>query len=65
MVDPGHATSYMVGLLKILELRERATVQLGDQFDLAEFHRVILSCGNVPLDILERIVDGYIAEKLG
>jgi uncharacterized protein (DUF885 family) len=64
IVYPAQATSYMVGMLEILELRQRAMDQLGDEFDMAEFHRVVLSCGSVPLEILERIVDDYIAETL-
>lgn len=61
IVTPAQATSYMVGMLKLLELRQRAMDQLGDRFDLAEFHRVVLSSGSVPLEVLERIVDQYIA----
>jgi uncharacterized protein (DUF885 family) len=64
IVTPAQATSYMVGMLQISELRQRATDQLGDDFDMAEFHRVVLSCGSVPLEIPERIVDDYIAETL-
>jgi uncharacterized protein (DUF885 family) len=50
--------------MKILELRERAMDSLGDQFDLRDFHDVILKNGAVPLDILERIVDDYIEATL-
>ncbi|KAA3644653.1 MAG: DUF885 domain-containing protein [Chloroflexi bacterium] len=64
VVLPGQSTSYMVGMLKILELRQVAMDQLGDQFDLKEFHTVILSSGSVPLDLLEDIVNQYIADKL-
>ncbi len=60
IVMPGQATAYKVGMLKILELRERAMDQLGDRFDLGEFHDVILKNGAVPLDILDRLVDEYI-----
>jgi len=63
IVLPGQATSYKVGMLKVLELRERAQTALGDAFDLAEFHDVILGQGDVPLDILEELVDAYIAAK--
>ncbi len=62
IVAPAQATSYTVGMLKFLELRQKAMDQLGDAFDLAGFHRVVLSCGSVPLSILERIVDATIAE---
>ena len=63
IVLPGQATSYKVGMLKVLELRERAQEALGDAFDLAEFHDVLLGQGDVPLDILEELVNGYIAER--
>jgi len=62
---PGQATSYMVGQLKILELRRRAEQALGPRFDIREFHGVVLENGSVPLDILEELVDGYIADKRG
>ena len=57
---PGQATAYKVGMMKILDLRELARRELGDQFDLRDFHDVVLKNGAVPLDILERIVDDYI-----
>jgi uncharacterized protein (DUF885 family) len=61
---PGQATAYMVGMLQILGMRQQAIDQLGDQFDLAEFHTVILEGGAMPLSILAERVDDYIAEKL-
>jgi uncharacterized protein (DUF885 family) len=61
IVFPGQATAYKVGMMKILELREKAMDELGDRFDLRDFHDVVLKNGAVPLDILERIVDDYIA----
>lgn len=64
-VYPGQATAYMVGRLKILELRERARTALGDQFDIRDFHDVILRTGAVPLDILEENVDAWIASRRG
>jgi len=51
----------MIGQLKIVELRERARAALGDRFSLRDFHRVVLGVGVVPLEILEREVDAYIA----
>jgi len=57
---PGQATAYMVGMLKILELRQRAMEQLGDRFDLKAFHQVVLNNGSMPLDILERVVEDWI-----
>jgi uncharacterized protein (DUF885 family) len=60
IVMPGQATAYKVGMIKILELRQKAMDSLGDRFDIREFHDVVLKNGAVPLDILERIVDDYI-----
>jgi uncharacterized protein (DUF885 family) len=60
---PGQATSYMIGQLKILELRERARRELGDRFDLRAFHAVVLENGAVPLDVLEELVVAHIAER--
>jgi uncharacterized protein (DUF885 family) len=49
--------------MKILELREKAQAQLGDSFDLVEFHRVLLNAGSLPLDVLEAVVDAWLARK--
>ncbi len=62
-VWPGQSTAYKIGMLELLELRQRAMDQLGDRFDLVEFHRVVLENGSLPLEILERVVDQYIQEK--
>ena len=62
-IMPGQALAYKVGMTKLLELRDRARVELGDQFDIREFHRVVLTNGSVPLDILEDLVNEYIATK--
>ena len=51
-------------MLKILELRQRAMEQLGDQFDLKEFHNVVLGNGSMALDVLDRVVQDYIDTKL-
>jgi len=64
IVLPGQATAYKVGMMKILEVRAKAQNALGDKFSLGEFHDVILKNGAVPLDIMERLVDQYIEEKL-
>lgn len=65
IVLPGQATSYKVGMIKILELRERAQKELGDTFDIKEFHRVVLGNGVVPLAVLEKVVNDYINAKMG
>lgn len=64
IVLPGQATAYKVGMMKILELRQRSMDALGDKFDLRDFHDVVLKNGAVPLDILERLVDEYIESTL-
>ncbi|MEO9599280.1 DUF885 domain-containing protein [Parasphingorhabdus sp.] len=61
IVYPGQATAYMIGKLKILELRERAQKALGDKFTMGGFHDVILKSGPVPLDIMEERVNAWIA----
>jgi uncharacterized protein (DUF885 family) len=61
-VIPGQATAYKVGMIKIMELRTRARSELGEKFDIREFHDVILTNGSMPLDILEELVLEYIAE---
>ncbi len=64
IVMPGQATSYKIGMMKILSLRAKAKLALGDKFDLRDFHDVILKNGAVPLAILERLVDRYIKNTL-
>lgn len=63
VVYPGQATAYMIGKLKIMELRERAREQLGEDFDIRAFHDVILTSGPVPLSIMEENVDSWIAHN--
>lgn len=63
LVIPGQATSYKIGMMKILELREKARTELGDRFDIREFHDTVLGGGALPLGILERRVDNWIAER--
>jgi uncharacterized protein (DUF885 family) len=64
IVMPGQATAYMIGMIKILELREDAQERLGDRFDIREFHEVVLRDGAVPLEVLEELVDQWVEETL-
>ncbi|HMI37913.1 MAG TPA: DUF885 domain-containing protein [Steroidobacteraceae bacterium] len=61
MGQPGQACAYKVGQLKILELRDRAKAALGPKFNLKDFHAVVLENGGVPLTLLEKLVDEWIA----
>ena len=63
VVNPGQACSYKIGQLEIFRLREKARTALGPRFSIKEFHNVVLSAGSVPLTVLEREVDGYVARK--
>ena len=62
---PGQALGYMIGRLKILELRARAEQALGDRFDIRRFHDAVLRNGSVPLDVLEGEIDRWIAAERG
>ncbi len=61
--NPGQALSYKIGMIKILELREKAKRELGAKFDIRDFHDAVLKNGAVPLTILEELVDDYIAAR--
>ena len=65
IVWPAQATSYKMGMLKILELRDRAMNKMGDEFDLKKFHSLVLNQGIVPLFILEDLIDEWIKAEVG
>jgi uncharacterized protein (DUF885 family) len=60
-VMPGQALAYKIGMLKLLELRARSQAQLGSAFDIRRFHGAVLGSGSLPLSILEKRVDAWIA----
>jgi len=62
-VAPGQALAYKAGMLKILELRERARSALGPRFKLSEFHDQVLTHGALPLSLLERVINDWIAQR--
>ncbi len=63
LIMPGQATAYKVGMIKIQQLRAKAEAELGEAFDIRGFHDTILGGGAMPLDLLERRVDQWIATK--
>ena len=63
IIYPGQATAYMVGRLKISELRDKAQKALGSKYDVRGFHDTVLKSGPVPLDVLEEQVDAWIASR--
>ena len=63
IVYPGQATAYTIGKLKIMELREEARAELGENFDIRGFHDTVLASGPVPLDILEENIEAWVAAE--
>ena len=63
IVWPGQATSYKMGMIKILDLRDKAMKELGARFDLSKFHSIVLDQGIVPLFILDDLIDEWINEE--
>lgn len=61
-VMPGQATAYKIGMIRLQELRAKAKAALGDKFDIRAFHEVVLTNGALPLNVLDALVDNYIAE---
>ena len=62
-VNPGQALGYKLGMIKILELRALAERELGDDYDIRDFHDAVIGAGSLPLPLLERRVLAYIEEK--
>lgn len=63
MALPGQALAYKIGMIKITELRQRAEQQLGEAFDIRDFHREVLRHGSLPLSILEREIDRWLVAQ--
>ena len=63
VVYPGQACAYMLGELKLIELRDRARTRLGDRFSFKDYHNAVLALGTLPLPLLEREVNAYIEER--
>ena len=63
LVMPGQATAYKIGMIRIQELRKKAETELGDKFDIKGFHDAVLGGGALPLTLLERRVDQWIASR--
>ncbi len=62
---PGQALAYKIGMRKLTELRDGAQKALGPAFDIKKFHDALLGSGSIPLDVLERHIDWFIAREKG
>jgi len=65
VVMPGQACAYKIGMMRILDLRAKAQKALGDKFNIKAFHNTVLETGNVPLSVLEKVVDEWIVNQKG
>ena len=65
LIMPGQATAYKIGMIRIQQLRKKAETELGDKFDIKGFHDTVLGGGALPLTLLERRVDQWIASQKG
>ena len=63
VVYPGQACAYMIGQMKLLEMRDKTKSALGDRFSFKDYHNAVLASGNVPLTILEKQVEAYIRDR--
>jgi uncharacterized protein (DUF885 family) len=63
VVMPGQACAYKIGMLRILDLRAKAQQALGDKFSIKAFHNTVLETGNVPLPVLEQVIDEWVARQ--
>ena len=61
--NPGQACSYKIGHTVFVKGRARAMAALGDRFDIKDYHETVLNCGRVPLEVLDEVIDGWVAEK--
>jgi uncharacterized protein (DUF885 family) len=57
---PGHSTAYLVGKIELMRIRSEAEAALGADFDLREFHTIVLSNGSMPIEVLERVVESWV-----
>jgi len=63
IVMPGQALAYKIGQMKFLSLKQKARSELGEKFNIRDFHDIVLSQGALPLSELDSLVEGYIKEK--